>query len=74
LKNLLTLSQREFPGTEKILAPANEDSELKAMIVTLRSQGFQVLTALSGDKSSAQELACTQEIVQRNGKWVLNPL
>ena len=74
LKNLLALSKRDFPAADKILAPADEDNELLAMIETLRAQGFQVLTALSGDNSSAGELGCSQEIVQREGKWVLNPL
>jgi ATP phosphoribosyltransferase regulatory subunit len=74
LKNLLALSKRDFPAADKILAPADEDNELQAMIETMRAQGFQVLTALSGDNSSARELGCSQEIVQREGKWVLNPL
>ncbi|MBN4053704.1 ATP phosphoribosyltransferase regulatory subunit [Haliea sp. AH-315-K21] len=79
LKNLLALSKREFSVTEKIMAPANDDNELQAFIETLRAQGKQVLTALStednsGDSASAQELGCTQEIVQLDGKWTLNPL
>lgn len=74
LKNLITLGKRQFNAVEKILAPANEDSELQAYIATLRAQGKQVVIALSGDDSSAKELDCTQEIVQLDGKWELKPL
>ncbi len=72
LKNLLTLSKREYSATEKVMAPAINDIELLAFIETLRTRGFQVLTALSG--VSAQELGCTQEIIHLKGKWNLNPL
>ena len=74
LKNLLNLSKKNFSVEEKIFAPTNDDNELKEFIATLRAQGKQVLTALSGDGSSAQDLACTQEIVQIDGKWELKPL
>ena len=74
LKNLLNLSKKNFSVEEKIFAPTNDDDELQEFITTLRAQGKQVLTALSGDSSSAQELACTQEIVQIDGKWELKPL
>jgi len=74
LKTLLSLSNRNFTVTERILAPANEDGELQVLISTLRAQGKQVLTILSGDSSSEQDQGCTQEIVQQDGKWVLKPL
>jgi ATP phosphoribosyltransferase regulatory subunit len=74
LKSLLALSKRKFVTAEKVLAPANDDSELQAFISSLRDQGKQVLTELSGDSVTAQDLGCTEEIVQQNGKWVLNPL
>jgi len=74
LKNLLALSKRKFATIEKVLAPANDDSELHTLIITLRAQGKQVLTALSEDSASPQDLGCTQQIVQLDGKWVLDPL
>ena len=74
LKNLLALSKCKFPAAEKILAPANDDAELQAFISSLRAQGIQVLTVLSGDSATAKDLGCAQEIVQQDGKWVLNPL
>ncbi len=74
LKTLLALSNRKFTVAEKILAPANDNSELQALVSTLRAQGKQVLSTLSEDNSSGQDLGCTQEIVQQDGKWVLNPL
>ena len=74
LKTLLNLSKRNFSAVEKILAPANSDNQLKELIETLRTQGKQVLTDLSGDNSSAKELACTQEIFQHDGKWEIRPI
>tara|TARA_R110000824_G_scaffold336_1_gene1810 strand:+ start:233226 stop:234407 length:1182 start_codon:yes stop_codon:yes gene_type:complete len=74
LKSLLTLGSRDFISAEKIFAPAGADSELLAFIKALRNEGYQVLSSLSEQDVSAQELGCTQEIVQRKGKWQLSPL
>ena len=74
LKSLLALGNRKFPVTEKILAPNATDVELLALIARLRAEGYQVLTALSGQQMTAQESGCSQEIVQQNGKWQLSPL
>ena len=74
LKNLLALSNRKFTVAEKVLAPANDDRELQALIYALRAEGKQVLTILSEDSASAKDLGCTQEIVKKDNKWVLNPL
>ena len=74
LKNLLALSNRKFTAAEKVLAPANDDRELQALISALRAEGKQVLTILSEDNASAEDLGCTQEIVKKDSQWVLNPL
>ena len=74
LKNLLALSNRKFTLAEKVLAPANDDRELQVLVSALRAEGKQVLRILSGDNASAKDLGCTQEIVKKDGKWVLNLL
>jgi len=74
LKNLLALGSRQFHSVEKVMAPADSDSELLAFISDLRSHGYQVLNHLPGQEETAHELGCTQEIIKLDGKWLLSPL
>ena len=74
LKRLLSLGSRQFNDVEKVLAPADDDSELYEFIRGLREHGYQVLMLLPGQQESGQELGCTQEIVKLDGKWLLSPL
>ncbi len=74
LKNLLSLGSREFTPTQKVIAPALNETELQSYIKELREQGYQVLTFLPGQEVSAKALGCSQEIVQLNGQWQLQVL
>lgn len=74
LKTLLALSSREFSKADKIYAPAIDDADLMSFITLLRSQGKQVICALSGQTESAQDMQCNNEIVQINGQWQVQTL
>ncbi len=74
LKNLLALSKRDFASPEKILAPAVNDGELQTLIASLRAEGKQVITTLTKESNEAQETGCNGEIIQHDGKWIVNPL
>jgi ATP phosphoribosyltransferase regulatory subunit len=81
LKTLLQLSKRRFPVAEKIYAPPLEDAALDATILELRLRGQVVVqgfpTRHKGKnklQQAAEELGCTQQLVQQQGRWLVVPL
>ena len=74
LKTLLAQSTSTLPETESIFAPAQDDPKLLALVTQLRSDGKRVISALSGQSQSAQEMGCTMELVQINDSWQVQTL
>lgn len=60
--------------TVSIYAPATQDTALEALIRDLRSQGKQVIRALDGQNYTPAALGCQQQLLQRDGQWVVSAL
>lgn len=68
LKILSELSQETVQADAVILAPAGDDAALLQAIRDLRAQGMRVVQALPG---AASEDGCSQQLLQRDGQWVV---
>ncbi|MEW5889628.1 MAG: ATP phosphoribosyltransferase regulatory subunit [Pseudomonadota bacterium] len=55
------------PGA--ILAPWDEDADLRAAIEALRAQGEVVVEALPGHEGNWAETGCDRRLVKRDGRW-----
>jgi ATP phosphoribosyltransferase regulatory subunit len=60
------------PGA--ILAPWPEDAGLRAEVTRLRAAGEIVVAALPGHAGTWEETGCDRQLVQRQGKWIVEPL
>jgi ATP phosphoribosyltransferase regulatory subunit len=72
LKTLLSLSSS--PAKQKqgaVFAPADPDPSLKAVVASLRNESQRVVVALEGQEADANAMGCHQQLVKRNGEWVL---
>lgn len=77
LKTIARLSSKSFQAKPVIVAPGLEDSELLATVAKLRAEGEIVITNLSEDELSSQDLQdlnCNRKLVSRDGKWQLEEL
>ena len=71
LKILSRLSNKQFAGTEKILAPAEDDPALQEKISCLRAEGKTVIEQLPGQEVGAAAMGCGQVLEKIDGQWVL---
>jgi ATP phosphoribosyltransferase regulatory subunit len=72
LKTLLSLSSAPAPGRQSaILAPSDPDPALKAVVTALRSENQRVIISLSGQEADAKAMGCSQQLIRRDGEWVL---
>ena len=71
LKILSRLSNKQFAGTEKILAPAEDDPALQEKISSLRAEGKTVIEQLPGQEVGAAAMGCGQVLEKIDGQWVL---
>lgn len=69
LVNGLSVSQ-----PQGVYAPADSDVNLDVAVAQLRAQGQRVVRALSGCTSTPEKLGCSQQLVLKQGRWVLAPL
>jgi ATP phosphoribosyltransferase regulatory subunit len=76
LKTLVNLSvQAAIPvKQELVLAPSDNDAELKQKINELRAGGMTVIQQLPGQKGTVEELGCTATLEKQNQNWVIKPL
>ncbi len=71
LRDLAALSDGQING-KRILAPhVPDDTGLQATIRKLREKGDVVIVDLPGHADSRGELRCSDELVLRNGSWVV---
>ncbi len=73
LKSLAELSGAS-PAATAILAPWNEDPELRAAVRRLRAGGETVLAMLPGHEFESQAFDCDRELISIAGRWVLRAL
>ncbi len=60
------------PGA--ILAPADGDAALAAVVAQLRSRGEVVMTELPGHDGSWNEAGCDRQLIRREGRWTVESL
>ena len=73
LKSLAELSGAA-PAATAILAPWNEDPELRAAVRRLRAGGETVLAMLPGHEFESQAFDFDRELISIAGRWVLRAL
>ena len=77
LKTLLTLGNRHYAASEKIVAPADKDLALLETVARLRAQGEAVVQGFAGGCSAAQahDMGCTRQLEkQLDGQWLVTTL
>ena len=75
LKTLTTLSPRDFGGQDDaILAPADNDPALYAIVQQLRGTGERVVCALPGQVADPVDSGCNRILVNTGGTWTLKPV
>lgn len=74
--DLRVLARLSAPGpvAGAILAPWPEDAAVQAEITRLRAAGEIVVVALPGHDGSWRAAGCDRMLVQRDGKWIIEPL
>ena len=71
LRDLAGLSDADANG-KRIIAPYKpDDAQLQAAIRAFRQAGDTVIVDLPGHKDSRDELRCSDELVLRNGSWLV---
>lgn len=65
------LSQHAPASRPRIFAPAVQDAALEERIRALRGAGQCVVRGLAGQDFTAADLGCEQQLVQRDGQWVV---
>ena len=63
-----------LPLKAAIRAPWSEETELRAVIARLRSQGETVVCVLPGHESEVDEFHCDRKLIQAAGQWVVQVL
>jgi ATP phosphoribosyltransferase regulatory subunit len=72
LKTLLSLTSKPVETKRgAVFAPADSDPSLKAVVSSLRQESQRVIMALEGQEADAKAMGCHQQLVIRNGEWVL---
>jgi len=74
LREWLRLSSASFPPLAGILAPDEPDPDLAAEVARLRGAGERVVMRLAGDNSSAAEFGCDRQLINQNGRWIVQPI
>jgi len=75
LKTLVTLSRRDFMlRNDAVLAPADNDSQLFAVVQQLRRSGERVLCAMPDQPAEPGEYGCNRLLVKTGGNWEVKPV
>ncbi len=74
LRQWLRLTATPTAALAGILAPDGGDATLQAEVMRLRAEGRRVVMRLAGDSSPASDFGCNQELVNKNGRWVVQPV
>ena len=71
LRQWLRLTSMPAAEPAGILAPDGGDASLQAEVTRLRNEGTRVVMRLAGDPSSAADFGCDRELINKNGRWVV---
>jgi len=71
LLTLASLSPNQKPK-KAILAPWDNDAQLKQTIDSLRQAGEVVIQLNAGEPMQSAEYDCDRELVKQGGKWIVN--
>ena len=74
LRQWLRLTATPIAALAGILAPDSGDATLQAEVTRLRAEGRRVVMRLAGDLSPASDFGCNHELVNKNGRWVVQPV
>ena len=74
LKQLLELSSCKMKIPQKVLAPADDDSDLQSRIDKLRDEGYCVARLLPGQRDDPAAMGCSQRLELVKGQWQLVPV
>ena len=74
LKQLLELSDITIRQSAGILAPAEPDQDVRALIDRLRTEGERVVRLMPGQKADANELNCDRQIVNEKNNWIVKSI
>jgi len=74
LRQWLRLSAIPVAEPSGILAPDGGDAALQAEVTRLRAEGKRVVMRLAGDSTPAPDFGCDRELVNKNGRWVVQPV
>lgn len=73
IKVLVSGSNR-VPQVRGVYAPASDNAALIAKVAELRAAGERVVQALTGSDTEPADVGCDQQLVQKDGHWVLASL
>ena len=74
LKSLVTQGRSEVSSVGGIFAPFSADTESQNQINSLRSQGKRVVQGFEGQKVDLEEMKCDHQLVNIDGKYVIQRL
>ena len=74
LKSLVTQGRSEDSSVGGIFAPFSADTESQNQINSLRSQGKRVVQGFEGQKVDLEEMKCDHQLVNIDGKYVIQRL
>jgi ATP phosphoribosyltransferase regulatory subunit len=74
LRALARLGTRAAAASGGILAPVGGDAGFAREIERLRSAGERVVARLPGDDSPAAAFGCDRQLVNRDGRWVIEEI
>ncbi len=71
VKSLLKFQTTKAKVSKRIFAPVSNDTSLQKEINKLRSSGKIVVQELKGQKTTASEMNCDQQLVLVKGEWII---
>ncbi len=74
LRQLLKFSKRQEKEIFGILAPHEDDAQLRQEIARLRTRGERVVSQLPGDKAGAADLGCDRKLARKGDRWVVEKI
>ncbi len=74
LRQLLKISPVTDSGASGILAPDGDSETVTNEIAQLRARGERVVRRLPGATVSATDFKCDRELVQKDGRWVVQKI
>jgi ATP phosphoribosyltransferase regulatory subunit len=74
LRQWLRLTATPVTEPSGILAPDGGDAALQAEVTRLRAEGKRVVMRLAGDSTPASDFGCDRELVNKHGRWVVQPV